>query len=69
MKFNLALKVLQFHVGMENSVLPGKAGPAVSDKGGIYHGINRYKLSRHKQVSDTQHVWNCHKQVLTNETV
>ena len=44
-------------------------GPAVSDKGRY---IPRYKLSCHKQVSDTQNVWNCHnphKHVLNNKTV
>ena len=38
-------------------------------RGGIYHGMNRYKPSCHKQVSDTQNVLNCHKQVLNSNTV
>ena len=31
-------------------------GPTVSDKGGIYRGINRYKPPCYKQVSDTKNV-------------
>ena len=42
------------------------SGPSVSDKGWY---VPWYKPSRHKQVSDTQNVWNCHKQVLNNETI
>ena len=38
-------------------------------RGGIYRVINQYKPSCHKQVSDTQNVWNCHKQVLNYETI
>ena len=41
-------------------------GPAVSDEGWY---IPWYKPSRHKQVSDTLNVWNCHKQVLNNKTI
>ena len=44
-------------------------GRQFQTRGGIYHGINRYKLSCHKQVSDTQNVQNCHKRVLNNKIV
>ena len=38
-------------------------------RGGIYRGINRYKPSCHKQVSDTQNVRDYHKHVINNKTV
>ena len=51
------------------STISCRQGQKFQTRGGIYHGLNRYKPSCYKQVSDTQNVQNCHKQVLNNKTV
>ena len=54
---------------MSGDNLACELGRQFQTRGGIYHGLNRYKPSCHKQVSDTPNLQNGYKQVLNNKAV